>query len=241
LDNFILENKLDILRLGDYCLTDNPQKIIKNIDYDKKNNYWFLDNSSDILAVGHFDTVEQRKPNFEIIYDKIDKTKIRSIKSIQLDDRLGLYIIGEILPQFNCNYDILITDFEEVGNSSAFNFKTDKQYNWIFEFDRHGINPVLYQYEKNRTWYKAVLSLYDIAVGSFSDICALDWLGCCAINFGTGYYLEHTKKCFCDITDLNTCINKFLIFYNKNKNIYYNFECEKGYKNSAKQELNNGI
>ena len=164
MDNFILENKLNALRLGDYCLTDDPLKVIKNIDYDKKNNYWFLDNSSDILAIAHYDTVEQRKPNFEIIYDKIDKTKIRSIKSIQLDDRLGLYIIGEILPQFNCNYDILITDFEEVGNSSAFNFKTDKQYKWIFEFDRHGINPVLYQYEKNRTWYKAVLSLYDIAV-----------------------------------------------------------------------------
>ena len=124
MDNFILKNRLDILRLGDYCLTDNPQKVIKNIDYDKKNNYWFLD------------------------------------------------------------------------NSSAFNFKTDKQYNWIFEFDRHGINPALYQYEKNRTWYKAVLSLYDIAVGSFSDISALDGLGCCAINFGTGYYLEHTKKMF---------------------------------------------
>ena len=46
MDNFILKNRLDILRLGDYCLTDNPQKVIKNIDYDKKNNYWFLDNSS---------------------------------------------------------------------------------------------------------------------------------------------------------------------------------------------------
>ncbi|MCP6726064.1 hypothetical protein NL526_28810, partial [Klebsiella pneumoniae] len=70
--------------------------------------------------------------------------------SIAHDDRLGLYYIMEILPSLGINVDVLLTTDEEIGQSSASEFKKaeGKQYNWMFMFDRHGYgNVVMYQYE----------------------------------------------------------------------------------------------
>jgi hypothetical protein len=220
----IENNLVNVKKLKDFCLANNPKKIIKNLTYDNKNNYWFQDNNSDILAVAHFDTVAYSKPNFEIIRNKNNKSVITGVQSIQLDDRLGLYIIAEILPKLNCNYDILITDNEEIGSTTARNFTTKKEYNWIFEFDRMETDPVLYQYSNEDTWYNAVKEISSIAKGSFSDISELDNLGCCAVNFGTGYYNAHTEKCFTDFESINNVINKFLNFYNKNKNKFFPYK-----------------
>lgn len=214
--------EFDINRLRKICDAKSPDNILKsNFKYFKNENYWYQDNNSNVLAVAHFDTVSNNNPTFSLLKD--EKNKIIGVKSIQLDDRLGIYIITDILPTLNCNADILITNDEELGKSTAKNFIANKEYNWMFEFDRHGINPVLYTYGASRKWYNAVSAISKIDFGSFSDISELTFLNCCGANFGTGYNLEHSKNCYCLFCDVEICIKKFIEFYRKNKNIYYEY------------------
>jgi ribosomal protein L37E len=143
--------------------------------------------------------------------------------SIAHDDRLGLYYIMDILPSLGVNVDVLLTTDEEVGQSSASEFlkAEDKQYNWMFMFDRHGFgNVVMYQYE---TQYAVKLLEnvgYDVQVGTFSDISELDHMGCLGFNFGVGYVNEHSHQCRTRVSWMNVCLNMFVDFWKLNCDMY---------------------
>src|SRR5262249_10213773 len=101
--------------------------------------YTFADNGSDVLGVAHLDTVQNAHFGSLI---KLKGEKV--LLSPRLDDRLGVYIITSLLPKFGVTCDWLLTTGEEIGCSSAANFRTDKSYNWAFSFDRSGDDVVLY-------------------------------------------------------------------------------------------------
>ena len=99
-----------------------------------------IDRGSKILGVAHLDYVMKDSPQWE------DGT----IWTAQLDDRLGVFNLLYLLPRLGMpKYDILLTDSEESGQSTARYFAPPKgrTYNWVFEMDRQGENPVCYQYE----------------------------------------------------------------------------------------------
>jgi hypothetical protein len=168
---------------------------------------------SKILAVAHTD-INGLLAAPQMSYDR------KLIKARQLDDRLGCWLImsylREVLPQ-DQPYDILLTDCEEIGDSTAqfFTPPEGKQYNWMFEWDRRGTDVVMYDYETPEL--KKLLEVYkfEVGKGSFTDICYLSHLNCAGFNFGTAYYGEHTNDCYANLERTYTQVNKFIPFYSE--------------------------
>jgi hypothetical protein len=181
--------------------------------------YVYKDNGADILAVAHLDTVQDTKHfyvvrmgGYEIVFNHA------------LDDRLGAYIILDILPKLGVNCDVLLTTGEESCNSTAQAFKTTKQYKWIFSFDRMGTDVVLYQYGG-----KAIENILEglnnvVGMGSYSDICDLSDLGCVGINWGCGYWDNHGPKSHVILTDAEYMVNQFKAFYDLYKDTLFDWE-----------------
>lgn len=169
----------------------------------------YIDRGGDILAVAHLDYVKWNpKPNIRTTFKN---TRITNCP--QLDDRLGAWMCIDILPLANCKCDVLLTDSEEIGQSTAKYFNPTKDYNWIVEFDRAGSDTVMYEYED--TECKNLLRDYNIQTGygSFTDICDLEHLKCKGFNFGVGYHDQHTDLCYANLSETFASFTKFLEFY----------------------------
>jgi len=200
--------QININELKSICLMDE-KKLIPD-----QSNYYFKDNGSNILAVAHCDYVCNGTPDFASYSYK----GTTYILSETLDDRLGVYLITKLLPSMGINVDVLLTTDEEIGLSTAQDFETDKQYNWIFSFDRRETDIVTYDYgddEFDDLIYKATGQ--EVEWGSFSDIIYLEHLGVKGLNFGCGYSNEHTLKCFATTRKISRGLANFKSFYDKYK------------------------
>jgi acetylornithine deacetylase/succinyl-diaminopimelate desuccinylase-like protein len=81
-----------------------------------ENWYAFRDNGASVLAVAHLDTVvrhQQRLCNF------VETAGGEIVYSGALDDRLGAYVILDMLPKLGINVDVLLTVGEESGQSTT--------------------------------------------------------------------------------------------------------------------------
>jgi magnesium-dependent phosphatase-1 len=177
--------------------------------------YIYIDNNSDILGIAHLDTVQ----DYNHFYVKNHSDGSRKIINSQLDDRLGAYILLKVLPRLGINADILLTEGEEQGRSTAKYFKPNKQYKWIFSFDRNGIDTVMYQYHDNDTHELLDNHNFIVGRGSFSDIAFLEHLGVKGFNFGVGYYDNHSKNSYAVESHILHNIKLFKDFYEKYKNV----------------------
>jgi hypothetical protein len=176
--------------------------------------YAFQDNGSNVLAVAHCDTVEE----------EFHRTPLRAavlgledvfMTTPSLDDRLGVHVLLDVLPQLGIHPDILLTTNEEHGASTAAVFKSEKQYNWIFSFDRRGLDVVTYCYG----WPHGHLQEFfqEIGTGTYSDISRLEHLSCQGLNIGVGYHNEHSARCFARWSDTSSQVLRFQGFWNKYK------------------------
>lgn len=175
--------------------------------------YVFRDNGSNILGIAHLDTV-QNLSHFEV--QNLDDTRV--VRNAQLDDRLGAYVILSLLPQLGVNCDILLTEGEEGGHSTGLYFEPTKKYNWIFEFDRMGMDVVMYQYHDKPTEEMMGKEGFIPAKGSFSDISMMEHLGVKGFNFGTGFYDYHGKDSHAIESHVLHNVKLFKQFYDKYKN-----------------------
>lgn len=188
-------------------------------DPDEETQYYaYLDGGHDTLAVCHLDTV--CAPSFIRMENGL-------IKSPAVDNRLGAYIIMELLAEKGIRADILLTTDEEKGCSSARWFDTcgDKAYNWIFSFDRKGEDAALYQYIGIDAWRDALAaSGFEIAHGTSSDIAYLDHLGRAGVNVGIGYCdMFHSTDAYADIDVAVRQLNRFAEFWRRNHAIRYEY------------------
>lgn len=167
---------------------------------------YYRDNGSDILLVHHADTVQPHGKDITFTLEKVKATgtdiELHKLNAPVHDDRLGLAIAFEILPQLTgYTYDYLIASDEEVGRSTAQFFKKPEDKNWrmIVEFDRRGTDVVLYSYSdksKDCRWYNTLKDFFTVGTGSFSDICYLTHLGAKGVNVGTGYQNAHAANSY---------------------------------------------
>lgn len=189
-----------------------------NATIDSKSNIFVpSENDSKILFVAHRDVVTDR-PRFELLEDK------NTVISSMLDDKLGIYAAYILRYKYKLDFDILLTDFEEKCDSSAQYFKTNKQYNWMFQFDRAGQGAVMYDYENVETEKLLNNVGIQLQVGSYSDICELDHLGCVGINFGVAYYKQHSPNCYMKIDEFKNQVRKFKKFYDMYKDVAMPFD-----------------
>lgn len=199
----------------------DPRKVIYYTPGDKKGKnstdkaFIYIRRSPDskVLAVAHTDIVRQAKmPTPEVTFNR------RWVRSRALDDRLGVWLLLHFLPTVlpdDLPYDILLTDFEETGKSTAqwFQPKAGIEYNWMFEWDRHGDDTVMYSYETPTLRELLERFHFKVGTGSFSDICYLSHLNCAGFNFGVGYHNEHSDECYADLKTTFDQVAKFVPFY----------------------------
>jgi hypothetical protein len=175
--------------------------------------FFCKDDVSDVLGIAHMDSVQKAK-DFGVAKYVSGK---ELVMSPTLDDRLGIYVICELLPKLGVKTDILLTTDEESGNSSAKHFETTKKYKWMFQFDRTGDDVVMYQYDTPELRTKLVDAGFKCASGSASDISKLGDLGCSGMNFGVGYYDYHWERAYADLNVMFDQVAKFLKFYSTNR------------------------
>jgi hypothetical protein len=220
-------------------IDDIGAHIIKNggtQTYFQGQRYWYIPGSDNakVLMVGHADTVSTDMktgavPSEQPFYYQTDpKTNRPEVVSLSMDDRMGLFTIMWVLPQFGLDYDILITEDEESGMSSASLFDPPKQYNWAGEFDRSGDDVVMYDYHNDDNVALLQEAGFKVGYGSFTDICYLETqLNASAFNFGTGYYRAHTTSCYVDIIEWWGMVQKFIAFFNNMKDTHIPYSPKK--------------
>ena len=224
---FNIDKLLKLLRADTNDILSNPNKYW-NFKFQNGNQYLYVDRGAEILAVAHLDTVADGrsygKKAEKFSQPSVTKAGYNDIEigSIALDDRLGVFMLMDVLPYLGLRYDILLTTDEEIGLSTAMYFNTSKEYNWIFEIDRRDYGTVvLYDFETKEA-RTALQSLdYKIEIGSFSDICHLDQLGCVGFNFGAGYKYEHTNSCYTRTSWMNVVVQMFVDFYKYYSDTYF--------------------
>jgi len=210
--------KINVKKLKSICNLD-PKSVFKLLEkqggiisQDKQGNkHGYLDNDSNILAVCHVDTVQS---------SQFFKIKKELILSPRLDDRLGIYTSLFHLPKMGIKLDILLTDNEEIGQTTASNFVPKKDYHWIVGFDRKGTGVVLYNYD-SVNWKNAISDFFAIQQGTYSDISELEDLKISAVNVGIGYHNEHSKDAYMVKKEFLYQIECFEKFYKKYKNTVF--------------------
>ena len=170
-------------------------------------NYIFSDHGERVLGVAHLDTV---LPATHFAHDG-DRVICPT-----LDDRLGVYLLLDVLPLLGVKFDLLLTDGEERGCSTARWFVPPRGYNWMFSFDRAGTDVVLYQYDTPANRRLLQRAGFQVGVGSYSDIADLDFLGCAGFNFGTGYHRQHKPDCYANLGETREMVSRFVRFWNQN-------------------------
>jgi len=176
--------------------------------------FFFVDRGASILAVAHLDTVCQDRQC------SIAPTAAGPVvHSGALDDRLGAYVILDMLPKLGIKVDVLLTTGEESGCSTARAFDPVdldlvKDYRWMIEFDRMGTDVVMYQYDDFETDRK-VRQFAQTNTGSFSDVAALGHLGIKGFNWGVGYHDYHGPRGYAFLEDTFEMVAKFVKFHGK--------------------------
>ncbi|MEM0142895.1 MAG: hypothetical protein QXL94_02940 [Candidatus Parvarchaeum sp.] len=213
---------IDYYTLKDYCkglsCLDNPKVRTVGVG---RSAYHYIDNNAKVLAVAHLDSVQAYNGMY---YDR----RKGLIRCRTLDDRLGVYIIMHVLPRLGINVDVLLTWDEERCNSSAQFFETTKKYNWIIEFDRMGVDVVMYQYFANIRAREYVTSLgLKADYGSYTDIVELEHLGCVGFNWGVGYHAHHSINAWVSVDELDYMIGKFRKFWSFYSETFMPYEAER--------------
>lgn len=175
--------------------------------------YLFRDNGSNILAVAHLDTV---MPDTRRGCNILNTTGGKVVYSGALDDRLGAFVILDLLPKMGLNFDVLLTVGEESCATTAEFFKAEKEYNWIIEFDRGGTDVVMYQYEDEEMRDLVQDAGAKVGQGSYTDICALEHLGVKAFNWGVGYEDYHGPRSHAYLDDTLAMVSRFMVFHAAN-------------------------
>ena len=206
-------NNLELARdVARYCQFSR-RDILARLDYATEHNGLYLGfkrsptGRARVAAVAHMDYLGS---------GKVHRCDRRRVVSSALDDRLGVWLALNLEALTGIPLDIIITDGEESGQSTARYVSPEylDRYNWIVEFDRMGLAPVVYCYECMR---EPLLECFvSVGAGSYTDICEWGYdsrVG--AYNHGIGYHDQHTERCSVKVADIRRSIDNFVAVYQR--------------------------
>jgi hypothetical protein len=167
----------------------------------------YINRGSNILGVAHLDSVQKFR-GFWINKDYISCATI--------DNRMGAWLMLYGLPAMGIEMDVLLTENEESGCSTASDFIPSKEYNWGFSFDRGGDDIACYQYYNQDV--VAMMKSHGMKAtwGSYSDVADLDLNAKC-FNFGCGMHSYHSETAYIRKWELNKMLVGFESFYQEYK------------------------
>lgn len=163
--------------------------------------------SSEFLPMlcAHTDTIQDTHPTL-FAYTDITQSKICNFeqKLCGADDRLGCFIISELIKSNPNDFIFALFDKEEVGGIGSSDFTKSPEFaevvaktSCFLGLDRRGDSDLAsYDYESQE--FLDVLTEiegYEPAFGTFTDVATLAeeaLLSC--VNFSVGYYSEHTSS-----------------------------------------------
>lgn len=184
----------------------SQMKLKKYVEMELKNTHTditvgdgfvFAKGTFPVLLVAHMDTVHKALPTL-FMYD-FERDAVSCAEGIGGDDRCGVYMILEIVKNYNCS--VLFCEDEENGGIGARKFtNTDlakelvSQFNYAIELDRRGKNDAVFYDCDNEEFEEFITKeFYELAYGSFSDISTVaPFLKCAAVNLSCGYHCAHT-------------------------------------------------
>jgi hypothetical protein len=189
-------------------------------------SYLFIPRGGKVLGIAHLDSHGTQIP--------LARSQVRDDvywHHSRMDDRLGVYVIMDLLPRMGIVCDVLLTTGEEIGRSTGKDFALDfkgcgvkgapEAYNWIFSFDREGDQAVLYQY-MSKEWTDTVQAVgFPTGRGTFSDITSMGELGVKGLNVGTGLCFGHSSEAFFKESVFQKNLARFRDFYFKNVNTHF--------------------
>ena len=205
--------QIDLGKLKKRCRSQSPQGV------EIARGLWYTDNDASILGIAHLDFVPQTT-HFDFV--RIMPGNHKVVYSGQLDNRLGVYTVSDVLKTCGVKCDVLLTTDEEKCKSTARQFVTDKAYNWAFSFDRAGSSDVaLYQYIDEQTSSAVRQVGLRPAHGSYSDIVELEHLGCKCFNWCNGLQSGHSATAHVKERDYIACVLRFLDFWDIYSGVHF--------------------
>lgn len=203
---------LRILRLSPKEAFEYFEKLARKVGYSSEDimyepNVFLALRGSDIGFVAHVDTVWDTNPSLKLAVDTNRTVLINadreSFEGIGADDRLGIYILDELLcANKDFRPSIFLCNYEEIGGYGA--RILDDLYpannvpmRALIELDRKGANDAVFYKEPTPLFKQIVLAHgFKEAQGSFSDISFLEYnpvfRSAPSVNLSTGYAKEHT-------------------------------------------------
>lgn len=182
--------------------------ISKKYNVVDEDGFLYAKGTNPVLLVAHMDTVHTQQCT-EIV--NVDG-QISSPQGIGGDDRCGIFIIMNLIKEFNCS--VLLCEDEEKGGQGTNKFIKAKyvgideqnnpvelkyidnlDVNYMVEFDRKGNNDAVFYSCANKDFEEFIVDFtgFKYAYGSFSDISVLMPAAKIAgVNLSSGYYKAHT-------------------------------------------------
>lgn len=212
--------------------TESFEDFGKRINIEENRNLFFRNNGGNVLMIAHLDSTMPAS-HFGTDYGRGDREGHHLIWSPTVDDRLGAFVLVELLPKLIKQaglppIDILLTDDEECGRSTASFFDRtladNRQYNWMGQFDRMKMDVVHYQYT-SPDWLGVLRGKFPhVEWGMLSDICKLERLGCSGANFGCAYYDYTSFRAWADLDELAMMVTLWMEFYREQHEKYFKHE-----------------
>jgi hypothetical protein len=194
---------IDLLK---YCLLTETEDIFDELvvnghtkfslykDSNKMHHMHFINQTPStykVLLVSHLDTVTRLSEENELLHYK------GTLLARGLDNRLGMYTCMDLINKDDSGmYDLLLTDHEECGASTAQYFNCpDYHYDLIVEFDRMGVDQFV-QYGHGCKELVKDIEAQTTCVkksGSYSDIRDID-TDTASVNWGVAFRNYHADN-----------------------------------------------
>lgn len=163
-----------------------------------------------VLLCAHMDTVHKQSIKTMVYANGT----LSSPQGIGGDDRCGIYMIFEILKEYDCH--VVFLEDEEIGCIGAKKFiKTklckslkDADLKYIIEFDRKGNNhAVTYDCDNKEFDDFITKEFFKKEYGTCSDISYIaPTIGVAAVNLSCGYYKEHNIEEWVNLAEMERVI-----------------------------------
>ena len=184
--------------------------------------YTHIDRGAPVLGVAHLDS-----PNnyTHFHYSGPPGKPITHVWSPTLDNRMGAYILLQVLTMMDINCDVLLTTDHFEKYSTARDFVHPKEYRWTFSFDlaSHGVS--MYNYETvGLAEEMRACRLHTIRDDSYADIVELWPLGIAGFNFWDGVFWRGTQGAMALLRLTRAMVLRFAKFYSRNRTSLYTYE-----------------
>lgn len=165
----------------------------------RRERHVYVDHGAPLLLVAHIDTVQTPR------LDRVNR-------GAGFDDRLGVYLGHKLVQERPDLFDLLLTDYEESGGSTAAYFTPSHDYHLVVELDREGEDYVDYGLSSYELRQALDDGGFEMGQGIFSDICVMDQVECNKINLGLGTYNGHSKNSGFDVNVFYRQVRRLLDF-----------------------------